>query len=317
MTSSAVAGYNTQLYISSVPSVTMTNDTMTDSGDHQTFNEATSGHQMFDKSASFTVQAEYDEVQTVTITGGPTGGTFVLQFGGQNTSALAYNCTAGQMQTALQALSSIGSGNALVTGGPGPGTAFTVEFASALGFASQSLIVLQTNSLTGGTSPSVSITRAQGGATWTTQSGNYTINYPIGQVKFTNAFLGTSVGCRVTGKYFPFSFLGFCTTAEPTLNNTVLDVTAFTNPPSPWKTFIAGVNGGTLKLSKWWIDGTFLAHMTANDLLIIQIAPGQNANQRFQGYGVLDQDSIKSAVNAANSEELNFTIDGQLFFIAS
>lgn len=313
----AIAGYNAQIYITSVPSVSMTDESLTDAGDHKTYTDATAAHQCWDKSASFTVQTEHDEVQSITITGSPTGGTFTLTFGGQTTSALNWNATAGQVQTALQALSSIGSGNALVSGGPGPGTPFQVDFTGALAYASQSLIT-RASSLTGGTSPDVVIARVQAGQGWTTVTTGFTINYPIGQVAFSTAFVGASPSCRIhAGKYFPFSFLGYCNTAEVSPNAATLDVTAFTNPASPWKQFIGGVNGGTLKISKWWIDGTFLNHMTANDLLIVQIKPGQNSNQRYQGYGALSSDAIKSAQSAANSEELNFTVDGQLYFIAS
>src|SRR5262245_46081762 len=72
-----------------------------------------------------------NEVQTVTITGSPTGGTFTLTFGGQTTAPIAYNATAVQVQAALEALSTIGFPNVRVTGGPGPGTAFSVTFQNA------------------------------------------------------------------------------------------------------------------------------------------------------------------------------------------
>lgn len=48
------------------------------------------------------------DVQKVTLTGAPTGGTFTLAFGGQITSSLPYNATGAQVQTALLALSSLG-----------------------------------------------------------------------------------------------------------------------------------------------------------------------------------------------------------------
>ena len=44
-----------------------------------------------------------DEVQTVTITGGPTGGTFTLTWGGQTTAAIAYNATAATVQALNEA----------------------------------------------------------------------------------------------------------------------------------------------------------------------------------------------------------------------
>lgn len=71
-----------------------------------------------------------NEVQRVTLTGPPNGGTFALGFRGAATGQLAYNITAGNLQTALQALSTIGSGNATVSGSAGG--PYTVTFASAL-----------------------------------------------------------------------------------------------------------------------------------------------------------------------------------------
>jgi hypothetical protein len=78
-----------------------------------------------------------NEQQSVTITGA-TGGTFTLTYLGQTTSALAFSATTGEVQTALQALSTIGSGNATVSGSAG---AYVVTFAGALaGIAVQELV---------------------------------------------------------------------------------------------------------------------------------------------------------------------------------
>jgi hypothetical protein len=54
----------------------------------------------------------------VTLTGA-TGGTFTLTVGANTTTALAYNATAGTVQTALDALASVGSGQCTVTGSAG------------------------------------------------------------------------------------------------------------------------------------------------------------------------------------------------------
>src|SRR5262245_63603905 len=74
-----------------------------------------------------------NEVQTITITGGPTGGTFRLVFGDQMTTPLNHNSTAGNVQSALEALSNVGVGNVVCGGGALPGTPVTVTFQSALG----------------------------------------------------------------------------------------------------------------------------------------------------------------------------------------
>ncbi|MCU1640914.1 MAG: hypothetical protein JWN03_1189 [Nocardia sp.] len=56
---------------------------------------------------------------TVTIGGTPTGGTFPLTFNGQTATGIAYNAAASAVQTALEALSTIGTGNVTVTGSAG------------------------------------------------------------------------------------------------------------------------------------------------------------------------------------------------------
>ena len=54
-----------------------------------------------------------------------TSGTFTLSYAGQTTSAIAYNASTTTVQSALQALSTIGAGNVTVTGNPGRWTVVT------------------------------------------------------------------------------------------------------------------------------------------------------------------------------------------------
>jgi hypothetical protein len=70
-------------------------------------------------------------VKTVTITGTPTGGTFTLTFNGQTTSGIAYNAAASAVQSALVALSTVGAGNATVSGSAGG--PYTVTFTGVTG----------------------------------------------------------------------------------------------------------------------------------------------------------------------------------------
>lgn len=104
-----------------------------------------------------------DEVQTVTITGTPTGGTFTLTFDGDTTANIAYNATAAALRAALEALDSIGEGNVVVTGGPGPGTPYVVTFKNALGGQDVELMTKDT-ALTGGTSPNVTVVETTPGS---------------------------------------------------------------------------------------------------------------------------------------------------------
>jgi hypothetical protein len=102
------------------------------------------------------------DAQTIAIAGTPTGGTFALGFGGQITSPIAYNASAATVQTALRALSTIGSGNVTCTGGALPGTAVVCTFAGTLATGLQSLLTYNIGGLTGG-SPAVTITHTTPG----------------------------------------------------------------------------------------------------------------------------------------------------------
>jgi hypothetical protein len=62
-----------------------------------------------------------------------TSGTFQLQFRGQTTSAIAYNASAATIQAALEALSTIGAGNIVCTGGSINTTPVVCVFLSTLG----------------------------------------------------------------------------------------------------------------------------------------------------------------------------------------
>lgn len=103
-----------------------------------------------------TTPGPVNQVQTIQTTGGATGGTFRLEFNGKSTTDLAYNASASAIQTALQSLSTIGSGNATCAGGDLP-AAVNVSFVSSLAGTNNALIGVSDNSLTGGTEPEVCI----------------------------------------------------------------------------------------------------------------------------------------------------------------
>ncbi|MDE1673857.1 hypothetical protein [Nocardia gipuzkoensis] len=104
-----------------------------------------------------------NEVQTVTITGSPTGGTWTLTFQGSTTTAIAHNAAAAAVQSALQALSTIGTGNATVTGSAsGP---YTVTFTGDLAQLNLPLMTAA-DALTGGTSPEVTVAETQAGGVY-------------------------------------------------------------------------------------------------------------------------------------------------------
>lgn len=143
-----------------------------------------------------TTAGQTNEVQTVTITGTPTGGTFRLSFKGYTTGTIPYSASAAVVDAALEALTTIGSGGVTVSGGPGPGTPYVVTFTNQLGNQTNPLITANSSGLTGGTTPSVGVVRTTAGTgqyeaastAWTdvgATKGGITINRNNAEEAFT------------------------------------------------------------------------------------------------------------------------------------
>lgn len=105
------------------------------------------------------------EVQTLTMTGAPTAGSFTLAFMSVQTAPIAWNATASAIQAALQTLPGIGNGGITCTGGPFPTTPVVCTFAAGNASLAQPLIVIPSSgqALTGGTTPAVNNARTTAG----------------------------------------------------------------------------------------------------------------------------------------------------------
>jgi hypothetical protein len=90
------------------------------------------------------------DVQTLTVSGTPAGGSFTLSFAGNLSGSIAYNSTAAQVQAVLSNIA-----NVTCTGGPLPATPVIITFNIR---SSQSVFTLASNALTGGSSPTAAIT---------------------------------------------------------------------------------------------------------------------------------------------------------------
>jgi len=133
-----------------------------------------------------------NEKQTIAITGTPTGGTFQVTYGGQSVD-IPYGSTAAAVQSLLEGLSSIGAGNVTCTGGILPDTAVAVEFTGDLAAQDVSLMTIDTSNLTGGTSPSGTITETtQGQATEGALGGTAVASLVDGKIRITDNTSGYS-----------------------------------------------------------------------------------------------------------------------------
>lgn len=117
------------------------------------------------------------EVQSVTVTGGPTGGTFTLTYSGQTTGTIAFNAAASVVQTALIALSNLNPGDVTVSGANGG--PYSVSFAADLGNPPQ--MTASGAGLTGGTTPGVTVATTTPFAAASTEAGTWA--YATGPVQ--------------------------------------------------------------------------------------------------------------------------------------
>lgn len=111
---------------------------------------------------------EENEVQVVTVTGSPTGGTFTLTFDDtgsnpQTTAGIAFDAAAADVESALEALSNLAAPDVAVTGSTGG--PYTVTFGGAFAEKDVAALTADGSSLTGGTSPAVTVTTSVVGST--------------------------------------------------------------------------------------------------------------------------------------------------------
>lgn len=111
-------------------------------------------------------------VQSLTITGSPTGGTFTVTYATITSAAIPYNATAAQVQTALQGMTSIGAGNVTVTGSAGG--PWTLTFGGQLGVQPVTTVTASGAGLTpsGGVTPASVTSGVNPAQTWTIPAGS-------------------------------------------------------------------------------------------------------------------------------------------------
>lgn len=311
----AVAGYTSNVLVTSQPSVALTNDTLNNpSSDGVTWVESVAADRYWDSSVVPVIQAECDEIQSVVLTGAPTGGTFTLTFGGNTTAGIAWNAAASAVQTALNALASIGANGVTCSGGPLPATPVLVEFTGAsLKDANQATMTFSGAGLTGGSSPNVSVTVTQNGQTWTAVTPA-SIRYCGGIITLSAAFLGSNIGVRAhSANYFPYATVAEANSAEFSAKVNTEDTTTFASAQanSGAKSYTPTTMEGTLKYTGFWINEARALSLVARDLLVVSfVTPTGN---RYEGYVYATDCDIKDDVNKTVNQDLSFQLTHSFF----
>lgn len=187
-----------------------------------------------------------NEIQTITLTDDPTGGTYTVTFGASTSAGIGYNVDNATLQSALEAMASIGVGNVLVGGGPLPNTPVTVEFQGTLAATNVAQMTINTSGLNTSTQTTAPIA-------WNAEAG-------VIQAALTQLpnFAGDAV--RVTGGPLPgfnitVEFVGPLThTNVPLLVGNAAGLTG-----AGARTFVKSMQAGSIRDTLEWSttsDGT-------------------------------------------------------------
>lgn len=113
-------------------------------------------------------------VQTVTLEGPPTAGTFTLSFDGDTTSTISFDATAASVLLALESLPGIGEGNITVSGSAGG--PYVITFINALSHQAVPPVVADISNLAGATNYTTTMTTV--GASGEGEPNGWITQYP-------------------------------------------------------------------------------------------------------------------------------------------
>lgn len=177
-----------------------------------------------------------NEKQLITLPGHPTSGTFTLTFQGQTTSGIAHDSSAASLQTALEALSNISSGDVIATAGSVGG--WQVEFAQNLGSQDVALLAANGTSLSGG-----------GVATSTIQTAVVPLNEKVlvtlGEEVSGGTFTLSHGGNTTTGLAYDATSATIDAALEALAHLSSGDISVSGNPGGPWTIEFTGNQAAT------------------------------------------------------------------------
>lgn len=194
-----------------------------------------------------------NEQQTVTWSGAPVAGSFRLSFSGAQTAWLAFNATAATVQTALESLGTIGTGNVTVLDAP-PG--YQVEFVGSLSGLDQPNIIVSNNTM--GVTGTFSETQAATGAapdSWQPFSTSCPITASVFESSCNPSSSANCMGdstpaaADVIGSVFYNTSTETCHVSNGT-DWTTLTINAPGEAKIAWEDFIVSGSGG---IDGYWI----------------------------------------------------------------
>jgi hypothetical protein len=186
------------------------------------------GYQAF--VANYLVTAAYNAEQTISMIGNPVSGNWQLNCGGQLTTVMPYDVSPAALQTALAALSTIGTGNVLVVAGINP-QSYNVEFTGALSSSEQLPLVPTWNNLTDANGYDCEITVATTALGSPQVVADTSISIPPRQARIMNGVLSTIDYVDTPGLYLTSDspVLGLPAAYEPLIYDVAFSAVTFNN----------------------------------------------------------------------------------------
>jgi len=163
--------------------------------------------------------------------------------------------------------------------------------------------------------------RSSDGTTWNAATPT-SVQYVGGLVTFASPVGGTNQVRISSGAYLPYAAIGDIVEWAPDLDRDTSETTCMTtnSTPTRWKTFVGGLLGGSIKISKFLVDNTYegLVTISTDDTLVASLVLDATTGlPRLECYCKLEKDGMKVPLDDLEMEDLTFKIDGPLYLASS
>lgn len=140
----------------------------------------------------------------------------------------------------------------------------------------------------------------------------FTLEYLSGFVVFATALISTDV-VTVSGTALAVDQVGGMFGWKLDMDVATEEVTTFAS--NGWKEFIAGLKGFSGSADAYWTDTDTADFMSNGEEVILVLYTDDTASKdRYEGYGILNKDSVDVQTKAVVTDTLTFTGDGTLYY---
>lgn len=151
-----------------------------------------------------------------------------------------------------------------------------------------------------------------GGTSWAAVTTGFIVELCGGNLVF--AVSQTTAIFRVTGKYFTLAAVGGGFNWKLDAENDLLESTDFQS--NGWKTYVEGQSSFSGSFEKFWVDGTSLADL-GNELIMIVLYIDAGASKiRYEGYAIIGKNGVETPVDGLVKESIDFTGNGAFYYRA-